>query len=113
MVFKGFCLLMAVLFGWSITLQLNDVDPALWITLYAIGLLICALALFDLAWWWPYWVITLAFIAYALVLVPLKTSGNYFDNEEAREAGGLLIVALTITVVNLRMRKFKTRPPAD
>ncbi|MGH7506645.1 MAG: transmembrane 220 family protein [Longimicrobiales bacterium] len=101
---------MAGLFGLSVVVQFNDPDPLRWIVLYGCAVFICSLEARRGAPWQAAAVVALialipaALIARGLDAVPV---GDLFaewemqDNrvEETREVGGLLIVAVWMTIV--------------
>ena len=121
MLFKLLNLVFAVAFLLAALVQYNDPDPWLWIGMYLLALA-CALAFhrdrlhprFGLA-------VALLALAWALTLIPTVVShppalSDVFADvkmygpgvEEAREAGGLLLVAGwigTLSLVGRRRRK--------
>ncbi len=102
-------MLMAFLF--SVVVQYNDPDPVRWMLLYGLAALNCLLSLRGrLRWPLPSVVGTVALL-WALLLAPgvigKTTFGSLFESfemantvvEEAREMGGLLIVAAWMAVL--------------
>jgi len=96
---------MTAAFLFSVAVQYNDPDPARWMLIYGLAALACVLKLLGrLRWYLPAAVGATAF-GWAASLVPgvigKTTFGEMFQSfhminalvEEAREMGGLLIVA--------------------
>lgn len=109
---KGVNRLMAVLFGIAAGLQYNDPDPLRWMAIYGVAGLACLFA-GRLPRPAPA-IIGLAALAWAAVLAPgvigRVSIGELFESyamksepvEEAREMGGLLLVAAWMTVLAVR-----------
>jgi hypothetical protein len=115
-------LIMALLFAFAAALQFNDPDPIQWIAIYAAA---CGLSLVmfvrrRLTPVMPLAVLAIA-IAWAVVIAfggPAASEyGHMFDAwemkspavEEAREASGLLIVAVWMLVLMIRARRAPVR----
>ena len=112
--FKAFNIIMALLFVLAASVQLNDPDPLVWISLYLLAAMFCVAHAFQKL---PsYWAAAFALVAslWALTLVPtfwgqvsltdvfgyvgMKTE----EVEVAREFGGLMIVAVWMGVLERR-----------
>lgn len=109
---------MALLFAFAAALQLNDPDPVRWITVYAAA---CVLSLVMVFKRRVMPVIVLAVFAIAIAWAATIAFGgpgaseyeHMFDAwemkspsvEEAREASGLLIVAVWMIVLLIRTRR--------
>jgi hypothetical protein len=102
---------MTAAFLFSVAVQYNDPDPVRWMLIYGLAALACILHLRDrLRWYLPTAVGATAF-GWAASLVPdvigKTTFGDMFQSfhminsvvEEAREMGGLLIVAAWMAVL--------------
>jgi hypothetical protein len=111
---KGANRLMAVLFAIAVAVQYNDPDPLRWMAIYGLAGLGCLLALAGrLPRLLPV-LVGLAALAWAATLAPgvvgQVSIGELFESyamksapvEEAREMGGLLIVAAWMAVLALR-----------
>lgn len=111
---RGANRLMTVLFLIAAVLQYNDPDPLRWMAIYGLAALACLLAL---AGWLPRplsALVGLAALAWAATLAPAVVGrvsiGELFESftmksqsvEEAREMGGLLVVAAWMAVLALR-----------
>mgnify|MGYP000335801909 CR=1 FL=1 len=90
-------LLFAVFFGWAASLQFNDPDPVLWVTLYAVAAALAAAS----AFWqlphrlWGFVVVVCLLWGVSLVpgiLVDAMARGRLIGTEEERELGGLVFV---------------------
>ncbi len=85
--------MMASLFVYCSSLQLNDPDPLVWICAYAFPALVSLLVVMKRSVFWMALLGSVFYIGWALYWVPpLDTS--FMDNEEAREAAGLAISGL-------------------
>jgi hypothetical protein len=117
MTFKAFNLLMVVLFLLAASVQLNDPDPLLWISVYGLAAAFCmAHAFGKLSASWLFAFALLTFV-WALTLVPTfwgKASlAEVFGRvdmkteavEVAREFGGLIIVTTWMLVLGIRRLK--------
>jgi hypothetical protein len=112
--FKAFNIIMALLFVLAASVQLNDPDSLVWISLYLSATVLCVAHAFQKL---PsYWAAAFALVAslWALTLVPtfwgqvsltdvfghvgMKTE----EVEVAREFGGLMIVAVWMGVLERR-----------
>lgn len=104
-------LVMFALFVWSVLLQANDPDPAVWMAMYGAAALACV-------WWERRWgtrwlaggvgLLALGWAGWTLATmhlgVPLAEALGDWQmhadgSEEARESGGLLIVAAWMGVL--------------
>ena len=115
-------LLMALLFAFAAALQFNDPDPIRWIAIYAAA---CALSLVMFFKRRVPPVMLIAVLAIAVVWAAAIAFGgpaaseyeHMFDAwemkspsvEEAREASGLLIVAVWMIVLMVRTRRAPVR----
>ena len=113
MVFKVANCLMIAAFLFSVVVQYNDPDPIRWMLIYGLAALACILKLRQrLRWYFPAAVGATAF-GWAASIAPRvigkTTFGDMFQSfdminsvvEEAREMGGLLIVAAWMSVLVL------------
>jgi hypothetical protein len=92
---------MACLFAICIAVQYNDPDPLVWMALYLVPLVLSLRAFRGRADLWPNLVPAAAYSLAALRWAPPFTAG-YLDNEEAREAGGLLLSGLWMALLAWR-----------
>lgn len=115
---------MTACFLFSVIVQYNDPDPIVWMLIYGLAGLACALAIAGrLNWIFPAAIGVVALV-WALTLAPNVIGkvafGELFEAfemkdervEVAREFGGLLIVAFwmaALTAHSLRRAKFKKR----
>lgn len=102
---------MLVAFLFSVVVQYNDPDPIRWILLYGFAALNCFLSLRGRLRWPLPGVVGGVALLWALLLAPgvigKTTIGSLFESfemantvvEEAREMGGLLIVAAWMVVL--------------
>jgi hypothetical protein len=111
---------MAAAFLFSVVVQYNDPDPIRWMLIYGLAALACVLKLLHrLRWYLPAAVGATAF-GWAASLAPevigKTTFGEMFQSfhmintvvEEAREMGGLLIVAAWMVVLVVGSTKGRT-----
>lgn len=97
--FRATTALMALAYLAMAGLQLNDPDPLRWVVVYAGAALACGLSLLGrpsqaLSGLWAAGAVLWAlFLAVRIFVQPLPP-GSLLDDEEVRELGGLLIVAL-------------------
>jgi hypothetical protein len=104
---------MAILFLFALAVQYNDPDLLRWMGIYGLAALACGLALAGrLSRWMPV-VIGLVALAWAGLIAPgvvgRVSVGQLFESyamksepvEEAREMGGLLIVAAWMSLLAL------------
>jgi Transmembrane family 220, helix len=90
--------LMAGLFVLCIAVQYNDPDPYIWMPLYLVPLVMTVRALRGRADFWPNLLAGVAYSLSASWWAPRYAPG-YLDNEEAREAGGLLLSGLWMAIL--------------
>lgn len=120
MVFKVANWLMIAAFLFSVAVQYNDPDPIRWMLVYGLAALACVLQLRGrLSWYFPAGLAAVAF-GWAASIAPRvigkTTFGALFQSfeminsvvEEAREMGGLLIVAAWMGVLVLVTRHGRT-----
>ena len=113
MVFKVANWLMIAAFLFSVAVQYNDPDPIRWMLVYGLAALACVLKLRGrLSWYFPA-ALGAAALVWAASIAPRvigkTTFGDMFQSfhminaivEEAREMGGLLIVAAWMGVLVL------------
>jgi hypothetical protein len=117
---------MAACFLFSAIVQYNDPDPIVWMLIYGLACVACALAIAGrLNWTFPA-AIGLAALAWALTLAPNVIGKVSFGElfaafemkderiEVAREFGGLLIIVFWMTALVLNQRNIarvnKRRP---
>jgi len=120
MVFKVANCLMIAAFLFSVAVQYNDPDPIRWMLIYGLAALGCILKLrHRLRWYFPAAVGATAFfwaVSIAPRVIGKTTFGDMFQSfeminpivEEAREMGGLLIVAAWMGVLVLVSKDDKT-----
>ena len=104
-------ILMGLLFLVAVALQYNDPDPVQWMAIYGAAALACLLALRGRLPRWLPALVGLAALVWAAALAPRVVGqvapGELFREmgmatlaiEEAREMGGLLIVAIWMLVL--------------
>jgi hypothetical protein len=114
MVFKGTNSLFLMAFVLSAVVQFNDPDPLLWIVVYLSAVVMCALEFSPYRQRWLPWLMfvccTAGCVGLVFGLVGSVTIGEVFESlsmqtqavEEAREAGGLLLVALWSLILGVR-----------
>ena len=93
---KAASVAMACLFVICIALQYNDPDPFVWMALYLVPLVLSLRALLGRPDFWPNLLAGVGYVLAALRWAPRYAPG-YLDDEEAREAGGLLLSGLWMT----------------
>jgi hypothetical protein len=105
--------LFAFVFALSAGLQGNDPDPARWFAIYVAAMILCVFAEDTVVVRWvPLGLAAIATI-WGATLVPgvlreaeladlVRTMKHENHAEEARELGGLLVVALVMTAIGLR-----------
>ena len=108
---------MLIIFLYMVGVQYNDPDPWFWMGIYGIAAIICIFASLGRLNWGLSALVALAALGWALMLVPQvigKVSfGELFSSmymkslvvEQAREMGGLLIVAAWMTVLTVYWRQ--------
>jgi len=84
---------MLALFVLSAGLQYNDPDPWVWVAVYLYPAALCGLRLLGRRIAWLPLLGAIAYVSAAAWWAPPYSPG-YLDNEEAREAGGLLLGGL-------------------
>ena len=120
MVFKVANCLMIAAFLFSVAVQYNDPDPIRWMLVYGLAALACVLKLRGrLSWYLPA-TLGAAALGWAASIAPRvigkTTFGDMFQSfeminsvvEEAREMGGLLIVAAWMGVLVVVSKDDKT-----
>ena len=95
---------MACLFAICIALQYNDPDPFVWMGLYLVPLILTLRALRGRPDFWPNLLAGVAYVLAALRWAPRYAPG-YLDDEEAREAGGLLLSGLWMAFLAVQARR--------
>ena len=108
---------MVAIFLLCVILQYNDPDALLWMIIYGLSALVCFLFLFaHLNWSFPA-LMALGTFGAALYLAPQvigKVSfaeifgSMYMKNltvEKAREMGGLIIIAIWMTILTMKLRQ--------
>lgn len=104
----------AILFLSSAVLQYNDPDPLLWIAIYGIATLVTLGFLFNKVSFVVPALVGLLGVGGFFLIFPEKFEGFTIGNgdtkniEEAREAFGLLIIALMMFIFAIRIR-FKNK----
>lgn len=117
--FKPLNYLLLALFVFSVIVQYNDPDPWVWMTIYGLAAAACLVALKQPGQWLLSGALLLLTAVWAATLAPRVLGrvafGELFEAwemkdlrvEEAREFGGLLIVATWMLVLFLRARQTK------
>jgi uncharacterized membrane protein YqgA involved in biofilm formation len=115
--------IMAAAFLFSVIVQYNDPDPIRWMVIYGLALSACILSLRHRLKWQFSGLIALAALLWASILAPhvigKTTIGALFESfhmtneivEEARETGGLLIVALWMLILSIVAFRAKQPSP--
>ena len=107
---KFFCAALALFFAYAAVVQLNDPDPIGWIVIYGSAAVLAAVQVLR-PLWRPSALLVVVAIVYAGSLFPswlreVRPVGQaFFDSEVTRELMGLLIVALSFTIVTLLARR--------
>ena len=96
--------ILAILFGLAflsfVAMQYNDPDPAVWMVIYGVAAILCFLAAFNKAPHAILWIAVILCVAGGIYMWPekyegLSVGGGDIKNiEEAREALGLLLIAV-------------------
>ena len=96
--------ILAILFGLAflsfVAMQYNDPDPAAWMAIYGVAAILCFLAAFNKAPHAALWIAIILCVAGGIYMWPekyegLSVGGGDIKNiEEAREALGLLMIAV-------------------
>lgn len=117
--FKPLNYLFLALFVFSVIVQYNDPDPWVWMTIYGLAAAACILAFKQPGQWLLSGALLLLTTVWAATIAPRILGrvavGELFEAwemkdlrvEEAREFGGLLIVATWMLVLFLRARQTK------
>lgn len=114
LLFKFLGWVFVVLFSISAVLQYNDPDPILWVVIYGSAVLVTLGFLFDKVSYLAPLILGLAGLLGFVYLLPEKfegfgiSDGNIKNIEEAREAFGLLIMAIVMFLFAFRIR-FKNK----
>ena len=117
---KALNVLMAVVFITCVVLQYNDPDPLTWMPMYGSAAVVCVLYAASFLRWWTSAAVGVFALVWASTIAPRVIGKTHFGDmfesmqakggvEEAREMGGLLIVAVWMLVLTLAVR----RRPAD
>ncbi len=102
-ILRAASIIMTGMFSWFVTLQLNDVDAALWIAAYGIAAVIsCCGAVTSLARrvTVPARVMAIIYGLWGLALLR-QTRGQWWDGEIEREVGGLFVSAIWMVILSL------------
>ncbi|MDC6352057.1 transmembrane 220 family protein [Zeaxanthinibacter sp. PT1] len=108
--FKVFAIIFGILFLWAAFVQYNDPDAILWYAIYGSAFVISVLFALDrLPWMIPavLFVLYMVGVAYTWpeTFEGVTIGGGDIENiEKAREALGLLIMAILMLVYTLRTR---------
>ncbi len=117
--FKVLNYLFLALFVFSVIVQYNDPDPWVWMAVYGLAAAACLIAHKQPAHWLLSGTLLLATTLWAATIVPRVWGrvrfGELFEAwemkdlrvEEARECGGLLIVAVWMLALFLRARQMR------
>lgn len=104
-------------FVMSVIVQYNDPDPMMWVLMYGAAALACFLMIKDVLQWWIYALVgTVALIWAGFLSRYVIGQVAFFDMfeayemkslavEQAREMGGLLIIALWMAVLAIRSNR--------
>jgi hypothetical protein len=115
--FKILNYFMLVVYLYMVVVQYNDPDTLLWVSIYGIAAIICFLASRDRLHWGISAIMAGVALVWALTLAPdvigkvsfSELFGNLYMKtlaiEQAREMGGLLIVAGWMIVLTLSVRR--------
>jgi hypothetical protein len=106
----GLNVLFALMFLFSVVVQINDPDPLLWMAIYAAATVACVLALRQRRSWIPPAAVALVALVWAATLAPhvggVRPADMFAEFEMkdesielAREMFGLLIVAAWMVVL--------------
>jgi hypothetical protein len=121
---KSLNYMMLAMFLFSVAVQYNDPDPLLWMTVYGLAALACLVWLRRPAHWLLPGALGLATLVWAGTLAPRVLGrvafGELFEAwemkdlrvEEARELGGLLIVAgwMSVLACAALSKRLRARP---
>jgi len=113
--FKILGVLFTILFLWSAYLQLNDPDPALWITVYLIAALASLLFVFNKLNFLLAAILVICSITGAILNWPESFEGITFNDmshkniEEGREALGLLLCGFIFIIYAFRIYLMRTK----
>lgn len=117
--FKPLNYLFLALFVFSVIVQYNDPDPWVWMTIYGLAATACIVAFKQPSQWLLSGALLLFSIVWAATIAPRVLGRVAFSElfeawemkdlrvEEAREFGGLLIIATWMLVLFLRARQTK------
>lgn len=111
---RALCAPLVLFFVYAAWVQLNDPDPMGWIAIYGSA---AALAVVQMVRpvWQPCAALVVAALAYAASLLPAwvregtPAARSFFDQELNRELMGLLIVAISFTMVSLLAHRANAR----
>ncbi|MBL7927269.1 MAG: transmembrane 220 family protein [Bacteroidia bacterium] len=96
------CALLCMMFVYFAYLNFNDVDPALWVTIYLIAALFCALAVFKITNLYAAIILSIGYVGFAIKNWPVRWEGvtmpmsHSINVERGRESLGLLICAAAV-----------------
>jgi len=96
---RALSFLMFLLFAWCCALQYNDPDTWVWIGLYAFPGVLSLLYVLKKSFPRLSLAGAAGYIAYALYWYPWRIHGFRINNEEVREAGGLLIAGVWLGIL--------------
>lgn len=108
--FKIFALIFAVLCVVSAYLQLNDPDPALWITIYLVAAIVSILFAINKLPYWVYLILFVSSIVGAYLFWPdtfegvTIGEGEINNIEHARESLGLIILGIVMLLYTIRVK---------
>ncbi|TDQ31018.1 transmembrane 220 family protein [Zeaxanthinibacter enoshimensis] len=114
--FKVFAIVFGILFLWAAFVQYNDPDAFLWYAVYGSAFVISVLFALDrLPWLIPavLFILFMAGVAYSWPETYQGVTigeGNIDNIEKAREALGLLIMAILMLIYTLRIRYIRKQP---
>lgn len=104
--------LLVVFFVYACVVQLNDVDAAVWIAMYAIAAVMTLLSVFYIYPPIVPGVFALVSLGWSLVLFPDTLAQNFsMDKEVPREFMGLVIVGLVMAGLSFFHRRARVTNP--
>ncbi|MFD2933504.1 transmembrane 220 family protein [Spirosoma flavum] len=110
---KTFSIIFGLLFVLFAALQYNDPDPQVWIPIYALAAIACFMAYAGVGRWWFFVVMAVMYVVAAVYQWPPVFEGFLFSEvgmrsmniELAREAGGLAICAVVMSLLAVLTRQ--------